>query len=89
MAHFVQSLNNEGVINNLFADLSTAYTANLTKLSKENKENASFPEVTEWEFEHRKRLAEKDFHGLFLLCFKARNKIFDSENIDGIPSPFI
>ncbi len=85
MAHFVQHLSNEGVVHTIFNELSSSYLANLRKDDTDPaKETKVYPEVNEWLFQREKLLSEKDFHGLFTLCFNARSKLLTPESADGI-----
>ncbi len=88
MAHFVQLSNRDELVHNIFSELANGYTESLKQQIEESKrEEASFPEVAQWLVEHRKILADKDFHGLFLHCFNVRSKILNTKATDGtLPS---
>ena len=84
MAHFVQHLPNEKVVQNIYTELSHSYEANLKKQAKEETNvYITFPELNEWLIQQEKCLADKKFNGSFLLCYNARDKIFDLEHADG------
>jgi len=88
MAHFVQHLNNEGVINNIFTELSTSYSAFLKKNDADPiKETKVYPEVTEWINQATKLLSDNNPHGVFQLCYNARTKFLNPEHLDGTTLP--
>jgi hypothetical protein len=85
MAYFVQHLSDEGVINNIFTELSTSYSTFLRKNDTDPvKENKVYPEVTEWINQATKLLSDSDSLGVFQLCYNARTKFLNPENLDGI-----
>lgn len=85
MAFFVQHLAHEGVIKDIIGKLTKAYMEVTSGKKDPNKVEIEIaPEVKEWLIEHEKCVAEKNFHGLFLLCFNKRAKILQEEQFDGI-----
>lgn len=84
MAFFVQHLAQDGVIKEIIGKLTKAYLEDGSgKKEQTNLQMEINPEVKEWRIEQEKCVAEKNFHGLFLLCFNKRAKLLQEEQFDG------